>query len=132
MRITEKEVLIGAGVITGVAVLAFVASKKSQKGNITKAIKNYSKGTVDAPVGTINLNEISQEIGLALGTAYPWYDPRHVTEDEDRAVIAVLRVPKPLIPELAKIYLNMYQRNLQYDLKEYLDDKWSKVENMFQ
>jgi hypothetical protein len=142
-------VKVGGGLVLA-GVLGFFGYKSYKKVKENKAINNFNKSTIEiGPTGqiikrtkisvlnpanataSINLEEIAQKIGMALGTAYPFWDPRHATEDENAAAIAVLKVPKVMIPQLAKIYQDKYKSNLQQDLEKYLEERWDDVRTLF-
>jgi hypothetical protein len=123
-----KDVLIGVGVLAS-AVAAYTIYKKiKNKATVTSQIKAITTGTIKT-LG-INIPEIAAQIGIDLGYAYPVYDPRHWTENDEAVKTEVLKVPKPLIPTLIKEYYNRYKRNLQADLQSVLDD-YSQISYLF-
>lgn len=76
-------------------------------------------GGVTSPGGTnspVNLAQISAEIydSFCNNDWLGW------TEDEERAISALLQVPKPYIKDLANYYSQLYKRNLYNDFVAYL------------
>lgn len=89
---------------------------------------NVNTGSGSGVTTSINLSSIAMEIYDALGLG-SWYS---VWEDEDRAINAVKQVPKPYIPDLERIYTQLYQRDLRQDLISYLDgDEWNQISYLF-
>jgi hypothetical protein len=147
---TAAKVGIGIGVS---GLLTFIGYKTYKKIKAKKEIKNFDKASIQVIPGvgaikkkktgvrapqasaaassTINLKEVAQEIGEALGTAYSKADPRSWNENEEKAAFAVLKVPPQFIPELEKEYLNKYKRSLRNDLQQYLDEYYDRVRHLF-
>lgn len=138
------------GTLIGAGLVGFLGYKIYKKVKDNKQINSFNKATISmnpdgtivkntkrkgidtsAATSTINLNEIAEAIGIKLGTAYHSYDPRSWNEDEEGASIEVLKVPKPLIPQLSKIYQGKYGTNLQTDLQKLLDTRWNDVKQLF-
>lgn len=109
--------------------LAYYAYRKiKNKAEVNAAVKNVSTGTI-TKLG-INIPSIAKQIGIDLGYAYPAWDPRRWSENDNAVKTSVLKVPKPLIKTLASEYYKIYKRNLQQDLQEKLDD-YKDVEYLF-
>lgn len=123
---TKTKLIIG-GAVLGLAGLAFVVIRKKVKAKA--AAKAIVKGG-NKQLG-INIPDIAKQIGLDLGTAYPWYDPRSATENDDAVRILVLKVPRPYIPQLKTEYKRFYPgRDLESDLRKNLDG-WEDVKYLF-
>lgn len=124
MQFTQKQKQYGVFALLGIGTLTFLALKAKKKDSGS----DFNKKTF----GTINLNEVAQEIALSFGFAYPAFDPRRWTEDEARAIKTIKTVPKKLMPELMKVYYSKYKRNLQQDFQKYLDSKeYLQVRDLF-
>ncbi len=130
MEKKTKNILIASTVATfivGGGITYLVVRKKIR---LKKGIKNYSKTTL--PAEGINLTDIARQLGIDLGTAFPSYDPRSWTENDDDAVKTVLKVPKTKMPEFKKVYATLYKRDAQADLQKLLDsESWSEVKYLF-
>lgn len=125
---TKKYLWVGGGIAT-LALGTFAYFKISKSVKQKAAAKAVVKG--GNKVLGINIPDIAKQIGLELGTAYPWYDPRSATENDDAARILVLKVPKPYIPQLVSEYKKQYPgRNLETDLRKLLDG-WETVSYLF-
>lgn len=114
---------VGGGII-GLGILTFVGLTVRKKIRTEKASKLVSKAasSQNQKLLGINVPEIAKQIGFDLGTAFPSYDPRRWTENDDAVRILVLKVPKPVIPQLIDSYRKQYNRNLQDDLQKMLDN----------
>lgn len=123
----KKYLLIGGGLaLLGFGTYEFFQIKNKVK--LKKSINAATKGNVKS-LG-INVNDIARQIGLQLGTAYSKLNPMSWTENDTEAEKLVLKVPKPLIPQLIKEYASIYKRDLKADLIKYLDG-WSNVQYLF-
>lgn len=115
----SKQNKIIAGIAVGTLVLGtgFIIYKKNKNRlSVTRDINNYGSATV----GTINVIETAQQLGMDLGIAYSVWNPQSWTEN-DRAVLdTLLAFPKTLIPRLMSEYNKKYQRNLQLDVQKLL------------
>jgi transposase-like protein len=79
----------------------------------------------------INIADIAKQLGIEMGFAYPWYDPRRATENDLATRILVMKVPKPYIPQLSKEYARFYPgRNLSDDLRT-TNDAWDDFKYLF-
>jgi hypothetical protein len=124
---TKEYLMIGGGLfVIGGGV--FFGNKIYKKIKLKKDLKNYSKATL--PGGKLNVIESARQIGLDLGTAYPAYDPRSWTENDNEVRDEVLKYPKTLIPRLKTEYAKLYSRDLQADLQKLLGS-WAKVKHLF-
>lgn len=120
--------IAGAVLLIGGGTYAFVTIRKKAK--LNKDIKATDKGNI--PSLGINTYSIAKQIGLDLGVAYPKYDPRRWTENDNEVMISVLKVPKTLINKLVTDYASIYKRNLKADLQELLDkDLYARVSYLF-
>lgn len=122
--------LIGHGVI------GYVGYKKyqnwNQKNKAKSEVTKLQKASYKSPTGsTVNVREAAKQLGIYLGTAYSWYDPRAQYEDDDEAKALLLKIPKELIPTLSLEYAELYGRSLQKDCQDYLDD-YADVKYLFQ
>lgn len=129
---TDKQIYwIGGGLLA--ATVAFFGGRAIVKNaRARRMIKSYDQGAYDVTTGKkvkpgsdsvakINLSSIATSIGTDLGIAYGPLDPRRWTENDDAVERALLKVPKPLFPELVKIYYDQYKRDLIGDLNSMLD-----------
>lgn len=123
---TKQYLMIGGGLL-GAGLGIYFGNKFLKKVKLKKDLKNYSKATL--PSG-INYIESARQIGMDLGVAYPPYDPRSWTENDNAARDEVLKFSKAQIPRLKNEYAKLYSRDLQADLQKLLGD-WSKVKNLF-
>lgn len=74
----------------------------------------------------VTIHVVAQEIYHHLGYAYPWYDPRRWTEN-DEAVFKLLRQYAYIPDELIQCYFVVSKgRHLRSDLVKVLDDKYYK------
>lgn len=66
------------------------------------------------------------QIANALGTAYPWYDPRRLLENDEKAYELVKELSTPEFNMVKKLYFESYAkgRDLSTDLANLLDDKY--------
>ena len=131
-KLTDTQKNIAFGVGAGVLVFGgYKIYRALQKPNINKQTKDFNKATQTLPSGgTINIIEVARQLGIDLGYAYAWYDPRRATENDDAAKKLLLSVPKPLIPFVVAEYGKLYNRNLQTDLQTVLDD-YASVRHLF-
>ncbi len=132
METKTKVILIGSTVIGVGGLVTFLVMRKkiSNKIKLNKSVKQYSSGSSSS--AGINIIELVQQLGNDLGTAYPWYDPRHATENDDQAVKDILKVPKPMIPQFKKLYADKYKSDVQQDLQRLLPtDGWNEVKYLF-
>lgn len=129
MNIKPKYYVIGAVVATGIIGGGIMIYKARKKAQLNKDIKATQAGN-NTKLG-INTYTLAKQIGLDLGTAYPSYDPRSWSENDEAVLRNVLKVPKTLIPKLITDYASIYKRNLQGDLQKLLDD-YNEVAYLFQ
>jgi len=123
----KQYLLIGSTIaVLGLGTYAFVKIRKKRL--VAKDIKSIKSSSI--PSLGINTYTIAKQIGLDLGTAYPVYDPRSWTENDEAVLRAVLKVPKTLISKLVSDYKSIYKRSLPNDLQSKLDD-WKEVEYLF-
>lgn len=93
---------------------------KQQK--INSLIDNNTSGSGS---NAVNIGTKAAEINDALHGS--WY-----SEDEVKAVNAVLTTPKALIPNLSSTYLVISGYNLKQDLMKYLsNEQWLQIQSQF-
>lgn len=80
-------------------------------------------------IGTTSLMN-ARQIGLDLGTAYPFYDPLSWTENDSAVEELILSIPQSNIPQLETDYRKLFNRELAADLQEKLDG-WNNVKDKF-
>jgi len=122
MKLTTKQKVIGIG---GAALLLggtglYFYKKNQGKVKVIKDIKNFNKSTV----GTINVIETAQQLGMDLGTAYGWWSPQNWTENDTAVRDTLLKFPKELMPQLMSEYNKKYSRNLQVDCQKLLPESY--------
>ncbi len=88
---------LGALGLTGFMVYK-VAREQIEKYKMQRDIKSFQSKTVKEL--NINFAEIAKEIYEALGVGYHGWDWNNWSENEEKASLAVLKVPKPFIPKL--------------------------------
>jgi hypothetical protein len=122
---------LGALGLTGFIVYR-VGSQWYEKYQMQRDIKTFQNKTVEEL--NINYAEIAKEIYDALGAGYNAWNPKtwgDSYENEEKATLAVLKVPKPFIPRLEEEYRVKYSRNLRDDLQTFLDEYWYNVRHLF-
>lgn len=120
-------------IIAVLIIAAYVVIKKVWKyfddKRRSKIIDNSTKtgtGASGQPV-SINLGTIASKIHDAFYNN-DWFG---MTEDEEGAIIALLNVPKSLIPDLSAIYYQLYSKNLKEEFQRFLGaSDWKRVENL--
>lgn len=76
---------------------------------------------------SLNLSTIAQAI---YDSFYNYYGG--AAEDEERAINELKKVPKVYIPQLAQVYNELYNKDLQADFVKWLDsDEWNQVSYLF-
>lgn len=127
----QRLIIYGVGGLA-LGTLGYFGFKKIQKKlKNKKAVTNYSNATVNTPSGTINIVETARQLGMDLGFAYPSWDPRSWTENDDAALATLKKVPKTLMPKVALEYFKQFNRNLQQDCQKVLDG-YSQIAYLFQ
>lgn len=92
-------------------------------------IKNKQLETVLATstVAGINLGSVAQRIYAAFHE-YSY----GLAEDEEAAIIALLDVPKALVPQLSSIYFTLYSKNLNNEFTQYLSTSdYARIQAQF-
>lgn len=81
----------------------------------------------NSTIAGINLGSVAQRIYAAFHEYY-----YGAAEDEETAIIALLDVPKALVPQLSDIYFQLYSKNLQNEYTQYLSaSDYARVQNQF-
>jgi len=125
LKPTQKFILIIILILV-VLIVSYQAYKYFEKRRSEKLINDNTE-TVSANGQTvaINIGTKASEINDALHGS--WY-----SEDEVKAINAVLSVPKPLIPNLSCTYFALTNINLKADLQNYLSaDQWLQIQSQF-
>jgi len=118
----DKNIKIGAGIV-GSVLLLFVGKK------IYSQIKlKHEKNILDTSVATYDIGAIAAEI----------YDSFYnndffgITEDEQRAIDALLPVPNEYVPKVSDTYFKLYNKILKADFVKYLSsDQWNIIKQKF-
>lgn len=123
---TTVKIIIG---ITSTIALLFLIYKvyKYVLDKRNNSIIDNTSATVSTSGGavTINIGTKASEINDALHGS--WW-----SEDEVKAVDAVLQVPKTLIPKLSATYFSISGKNLKTDLQSYLSsDQYTSIQHLF-
>lgn len=126
LKPTHKFILI----LVLIAIVLFVSYyvykyfvKKRQQSLIDN---NTATTTANGSGVTINIGAKAAEINDALHGSW-------ISEDEQKAINAVLSTPKPLIPNLSATYFALTGINLNQDLQEYLSDtEYLMVKSQFE
>lgn len=117
-------VILGVGLIT---LIIWLIYKQIEKARIQKLLEGTNAvANVNGSAVTVNIGTKASEIYDALHSS--WW-----SEDEVKAVNAVLSVPKPLIPQLSSTYYSISGNlNLKQDLQSYLSsEQWSSISSQF-
>jgi hypothetical protein len=119
---------VGGGLAAAIGSYA-VYRKVSKDVKQKAAAKAIAKGG-NKQLG-INVSDIAKQLGIEMGFAFPWYDPRHATENDLAARILITKVPKPQIPLLIKEYARFYPgRSVSDDLRK-TNDAWDDFKYLF-
>ena len=132
MNAKTQKILIYTGLtLVGGTITYFVGKKVLKKIKAKKQVTGFTKSTVTLPSGVqINPTEVARQLGLDLGFAYPSWDPRSWTENDDTALSLLKTIPKSLMPQVALQYFKIYNRNLQADCQKVLDG-YSQIAPLF-
>jgi len=83
----------------------------------------------------LNALDIARKIGMDLGVAYDWYDPRSYSENDDAVLKTVMSIPKnpnDFMPKVSLAYRDLYERSLATDLQHLLpEDYWEQIKHRF-
>lgn len=125
---TKKRLIIAAWIV-GIIIVLFIAYKAFQYFKKQRQNSLLDNNTVTANVNgqpaTVNIGTKVTEIHDALHGS--WY-----SEDEQKAINAVLSTPQPLIPNLSQTYFAVTGINLKQDLQEYLSaSEWMQIAYLF-
>ena len=121
---TQKFILILL-LILAVLIITFSVYKYFK----TKRIENL----VSNNTGTVNTNQITVNVGLKASEINDALHGSMWTEDEQKAINAVLSTPKPLIPQLSSTYFALTGYNLSEDLQTYLSaSEWLMIKQQFE
>lgn len=74
-----------------------------------------------APVATIEPYSVADQLAIDLGTAFPSYDPRSWTENDQEVYETLLQLNASTFPAVEVAYNKKYGRNLRMDVKKNLD-----------
>lgn len=113
-----------------IAILIYIAYRKIKiyLGNLKKE-EVINTNTVNT---TVNNVPVTIDLGAKALTIYDaFYDNDWFgfSEDETKAINALLSVPTNLVPKLSTIYFSLYGKNLKEDFVKYTD--FSKVSYKF-
>ena len=124
--LTTKEKLI---VYTIIIVIVFIASYYVYKALHKKKIENLLTNNY----GTVNTNQLTVNIGLKASEINDALHGSWYSEDEQKAINAVLSTPKPLIPQLSSTYFALTGINLNEDLQYYLSaTEYLQIKSQFE
>lgn len=106
--------------------LSYVVFKHYKKKREQSLLENNTQtANVNGVPVSVNIGTKVSEIHDALHGS--WY-----SEDETKAINAVLSTPKPLIPTLSQTYFAVTGINLKQDLQEYLSSsEWMQISYLF-
>jgi hypothetical protein len=118
----DKNIKIGAGIV-GSVLLLFVGKK------IYSQIKlKHEKNILDTSVATYDIGAIAAEIYDSFYNN----DWLGITEDEQRAVNAILPLPNEYVNKLSDTYFKLYNKILKADFVKYLSsEQWNVVKQKF-
>jgi hypothetical protein len=131
------------GIYAGAGAILFFVGRKVYKDISTKIkLKKIAKEQEESIVKVTIINQengtgVTTNLNLSLiaGNIYDAFynnDFFNWTEDETRAVTEIKKVPKQYISQLAQIYSDTYQKNLQNDFTEFCDsDELDKIDYLF-
>jgi hypothetical protein len=131
------------GIYAGAGAILFFVGRKVYKDISTKIkLKKIAKEQKESIVKVTIINQengtgVTTNLNLSLiaGNIYDAFynnDFFNWTEDETRAVTEIKKVPKQYISQLAQIYSDTYQKNLQNDFTEFCDfDELDKIDYLF-
>lgn len=122
-----KIILIIVGIII-LIILLWNAYKwfKKQQNELLFANSTATTTVAGTPV-SINLGTTAQKINSAFHDYY-W----GLAEDEETAIIALLGVPKNLVPQLSSVYFQAYDLNLNDEFLKYLSSSdYERVAQQF-
>jgi len=113
--------------VVGVFVVSYLVYRYFVKKRQNSLIDNNTATTTANGSGvTINIGVKAAEINDALHGSF-W------SEDEQKAINAVLSTPKPLIPNLSATYFALTGINLNQDLQDYLSEtEYLMVKSQFE
>lgn len=110
MQKNKKRLLIAASVIAG-GTAVYLLTRPVRKLS-TDSLKN------------------ANQIGLDLGTAYPFFDPRSWTENDQAVEDLLQSLPASAMPQLQTDYRNLFKRDLIADLQKNLSG-WDNISHKF-
>jgi len=113
---TKNQLILGGVILTAVAGTGLYIRHKNKKDQPKKDAKKYSESTV----GTYNVIETAQQLGMDLGIHYSWYDLRSVTENDTAVRDTLMSWPKSLIKPLVIQFATRYNKNLQAECQRLL------------
>lgn len=118
--------ILGISSLITLLFLVYYIYKKVEAKRINSIIDGTTQTTnINGNAVQVNIGTRATEINDALhGSFY--------SEDEVKAVNAVLQVPKSLIPNLSQTYFTITGINLKSDLQNYLSDtQWLSISQLF-
>lgn len=125
---STKQKVIGLASLTGLVLGAIWLKSRSGKVKLLKSVTSFKNSTV----GTINVIEVARQLGMDLGTAYNFYDPRHWTENDSAVRDTLLQIPHSLMTQVSIEYAKLYKSNLQQDVQRLLPaSDYQKVRSLF-
>lgn len=120
-------------IVVGIVLLIKMLLDNYKKNQRQKVLENNVQTTT---VTNSQGNNVTYTADLgtraaAIHAAFYDNDVFGLTEDEDAAVMEILNVPKPLIPDLSAVYYQAYKKNLKADFMKYAADEWPKISYLF-
>ena len=132
------------GVTAAAGTGLFIVGRKQYKNWKTKqTLKKFQSSNMPVQIAITDASGhtgyIQSNVNLATqaATIYDAFfnnDPLGMTEDEQKAVDALLKVPPSYMTELEKIYMDLYKKNLREDFVKYVSDNsyyWNQVKERF-
>ena len=131
--IGKAAIIIGGGIIVIKTVRGIAQNIQQNKARnlLEKNVVSYTYTNDQGSIvsGAIDLGTVAAEIYDAFYNA-DWFG---WTEDEERAMLAIVNVPKSQISKLEDIYYKLYKKVLRNDFIKYLSpDQWLAIKYLFQ
>jgi len=118
-------------IVIVIIIIMIISKKVANKIKQRKAEKLFQKssinGTVNGQPYSLNPATVAQEINDAFHDN-DWFG---MSEDEEKAIVAINNVPKQFVPLVADAYLKMFSKNLSGEMVKYLGDDYKKVRAQF-
>lgn len=118
-----------------VAVIAYMIGKAIYESYKKKKIQDVlENNTVNVTATGPNGQPVvtSLDLGAKAAVIDDAFHGSWFSEDEEKAITALLGVPKALIPDLSNVYYKLNGKNLKQDFTTYLStEQWNQVSSLF-